>query len=260
MRKGTWAAIVVLLLLQPIAAMILVLASGRQLSHLSFLAFVGSWMYVILRLAHQHWNRLYFLVESFRLRWTGRGISWQSQAEYSVAALDGDLVRRIADELRKSDARSTILAEEPNKVIFQVNGITLAVHGHPAVPLLPNSDPESSTLIVQVVEGIWPFAKAVELATDTAPGLFETARRLLSPTSEKYWAEIRFTSGNPYFGFFLRNINLASVDRFTVDLQVPVPGDSKPAAVTAKKDHMTIVTRRSSTLATVSRRYLAMAG
>lgn len=260
MRKGTWTVVLGLLLVQPIAAAILVVASGRHLSQLSFLAFAGSWVYLILRLAHQHWNRFYFLVESFRLRWLGAGVTWQSQAEYGIASVDGELVRRVANELRKSDSRSTILAEEADRVVFQVNGITLAVRGHAVAPVLPNDDSEAGTLIVQVVEGTWPFSKAVELATDTAPRLFETARRSLSPTSEKYWAEIRFTSGNPYFGFFLRNINLASIDRFVVELQVPVPGDSKPAAVTARKDYMTIVTRHSSTLATVSRRYLAMAG
>ncbi len=126
--------------------------------------------------------------------------------------------------------------------------------------MVPDDESGHNTLIVQVVEGMWPFRRAVELATDVVPTIFETARQLLAPTSEKYWSEIRFTTGNPYFGFFLRNVNLATVDRFSVDLQVPVAGDSKPAAVTAKKDHMTIVARRSSTLAAVSRRYLAMAG
>jgi hypothetical protein len=223
MRRTTWAAILVLLLLQPVAAVILVFATKRQLSHLSFLAFAGSWVYVVFRLAHQYWNRFYFLVESFRLRWTGAGVSWQAQAEYRVASLDADLIRRVVAELQRSDKRARLLAEEQFRVVFQTNGMTLAVRAAHAAPMMtPAEESGHNTLIVQVVEGMWPFRKAVELVTDVVPAIFETVRQLITPTSEKYWAEIRFGSGNPYFGFFLRNLNLSSVDRFTVDLQVPV--------------------------------------
>lgn len=80
----------------------------------------------------------------------------------------------------------------------------------------------------------------------------------MTPSSEKYSAELRFPSGNPYMGFFLTKLPMNNIDRFIVELTVPAGGDPRGAYVTAQKDKLVIVSKTISGLSSASQHYLRL--
>jgi hypothetical protein len=256
--KRAWLVVLlVIAVVVPLAAGIaLYVVNSRQIAALAYLSFVPTWLLFVVQLAYRHWDRFYFLVERTRLRLLGAGATCSFDAEFKVPGVDSDKVKQLADDLRATDKASRLIAQESMKIVFQMQGMTVAVSGHASGEVTPVSD--SAILVVQIVEATWPFRKALQVASESAPALFEQASKAIEATGEKYTVDVRFGAGNPYFGFFVRNLNLSSVDRFIVEMHLEAQGDPKAAFLHANNHHLTITTRKSSILAAVSKRYIGL--
>jgi hypothetical protein len=257
MKRVAFIALLAILIVLPLAGGIAFYAThSQQFASLAYLSFIPAWLSFIVQLAYRHWDRFYFAVERLRLRFTGAGATCSFEAEFKVPEVDPTKVKQLADDLRAADKSSRLIAQEPMKIVFQMQGMTVAVSGHASGGVTPVSD--SATLVVQIVEATWPFRKALQVASEGAPALFEQASKAIAATGEKYTVDVRFGAGNPYFGFFVRNLNLAAVDRFIVEMHLEAQGDPKAAFLHANNHHLTITTRKSSILASMSKRYIAL--
>jgi len=255
-RVGLVVLLVIAVVLPLAAGIALYVINNSQFAKLAYLSFVPTWLLFVVQLAYRHWDRFYFLVERTRLRLLGAGATCSFDAEFKVPDINAERVKQLADDLRAGDKASRLIAQESMKVVFQMQGMTVAVSGHARGEVTPVSD--SATLVVQIVEATWPFRKAIQVASESAPALFEQASKTIAATGEKYSVDVRFGAGNPYFGFFVRNLNLAAVDRFIVEMHLEAQGDPKAAFLHANNHHLTITTRKSSILASVSKRYIAL--
>jgi hypothetical protein len=257
MKKLGFAALVLVLVVLPLVAGIaLYVINSKQIANLAYFSFVPAWLFLLVEFTYRHWDKLYFNVERLRLRFLGAGTTCSFEAEFKVPDVAPAKVKQLADDLRAADKASRLLAQEPMKIVFQTQGMTVAVSGHAAGAVTAISD--DATVVVQIVEATWPFRKALQVASEQAPALFEQASKALRADREKYTVDVRFQAGNPYFGFFVRNLNLAAVDRFVVEMHLEVQGDPKAAFLQANNNHLTIVTQKSSILAAMSKRYLAL--
>ncbi|MDQ6878891.1 MAG: hypothetical protein M3082_14620 [Candidatus Dormibacteraeota bacterium] len=256
MKRALVAVLVIAVVLPLVAVIAVFVINLKQITSLAYLAFIPAWLFFTFQLTYRYWDKFYFFVERTKLRLTGAGATCSFDAEFKVPDVDRDMVKRIADDLRAPDKSSRLIAQEPMKIVFQMQGMTVAVSGHVAASVTPV--PDSATVVVQIVEATWPFRKALQVASESAPALFEQASKAVSATGEKYTVDVRFGSGNPYFGFFVRNLNLAKVDRFIVEMHLEAQGDPKAAFLHANNHHLTITTRKSSILASMSKRYIAL--
>lgn len=255
--KKAGAIILLVVVAVPVLALIAVFVINiKQIASLAYLSFVPAWLFFVAQQVYRHWDRFYFFVERWRLRLTGAGATCSFDAEFKLPDVDQAKVKKLADDLRAADKSSTLIAQEPMRIVFQMQGMTIVVSGHAAGGVTPVSD--TGTLVVQIVQATWPLRKAIQVASDSAPALFEQASKSLTATGEKYTVDVRFGAGNPYFGFFVRNLNLASVDRFTVEMHLEAQGDPKAAFLQATDHHLTITTGKSSILASMSKRYIAL--
>ena len=255
MRRATLVFIIVLLLLQPLGAIVLFVTRNQNIA---YLAFLPSFLWLVLQLAYRYWDWLYLMVEKARLHVLGRGVSLGLRADYSVDDADKRLPAAITRLKELWPTRQ--LAGEAYRVVLEVNEVTLVIAATAAVPTTTMGiDDTRSTITVELVRHPWPFRRALQLVNDFAPSVLEELHRTLSPLSEKYVAEITFGESNPYFGFFVRNIQLKNIDRFVVELHVSLPGDPRPVSVTATKDKVTLVAWKATSLSTSTRRYLALA-
>lgn len=255
-RVGLVALLMIAVVLPLAAGIALYVINSKQIASLAYLSFVPTWLLFVVQLAYRHWDKFYFLVERTRLRLLGAGATCSFDAEFKVPEVDGPKVKQLADNLRAADRASRVIAQEAMKIVFQMQGMTVAVSGHAPGATTPVSD--SAALVVQIVEATWPFRKAIQVASESAPALFEQASKAIAATGEKYTVDVRFGAGNPYFGFFVRNLNLASVDRFIVEMHLEAQGDPKAAFLHANNHHLTITTGKSSILASMSKRYIAL--
>ena len=214
---------------------------------------------LVAQFIYRHSDRAFLSVERIRLYFTGAGATWGALAEFGVAApVD---VEGICAVLMDGDSSARHLAQEQLRHVISAHGLTMRVAR--SAPIDPTGadaiGDRPYSVTVEVVPSEWPFRRASSLATGLVPTLFERVRQHLGAPREKYSSEVRFPTGNPYLGLFLREVSLSNVDRFVADIRVSVPGDPIGARVTASKDRITIVAGRISSLGAVSRRYLTLA-
>jgi hypothetical protein len=253
MRRAWLWVIVTLLLVQPVGGVVIWLAKGDPVA---FLALVPTWLLLLLELGYRYSERIHMLVERARLFVLGGGAIWGARAEYDGERVDNAELRLLADILLAKDKKGATVAREPNKFVLQVLGLTISIAIHTIVAGPENES--KRTLVVEVLPHEWPLRRAIDLATGLVPMLFDEISHKVSSANAKYSAELRFPAGNPYFGFFIKNLSLSNIDRFIVDVNVTVPGDPRPARVTADKDRLVVVANRSTTLSRVSQRFLSL--
>lgn len=201
--------IVVLLLIPPVAAVVLFLTRKDAVA---LVGLIPSWLFILVELAYRYSERIHMLVERARLWLLGGGATWGARAEFDGKAVDADQLRQLTNLLLSKDKKAVLVAEEPSKRVIQVLGLTIAIATHTAVAGPDNE--AKRTLVLEVLPDEWPLRRAIELATGLVPLLFEEVSHLVSPTDAKYSAELRFPAGNPYFGFFVKNLQLSKIDRF----------------------------------------------
>lgn len=255
MPRASLIPLVVTLGLPPIL-MTMVLFGWLPSEKGPLLVMAATYSILLAQTAHRYSGRFYFFIESWRLRLSGTGPTFSVRAEFEVPAAEG-LAAIAAAAVAKSAATAKSLSTQPLSVVMLVDGLTAKVSVHTSLAAdAEGVSLEGQVLVVEVFSGETPFRRAVNLATDTVPGILDAVRKVVHASSEKYSAELRFVAGNPYLGFFIQHVPERDLYSFVAEVHVPVAGDR--AKVTAGRGRIVIVAPSLPTLSAAARRYLAL--
>ncbi len=116
-----------------------------------------------------------------------------------------------------------------------------------------------SVVTVQVSNLELPYKSFKQKIENEIIPLLKDIVDVIKPEKEKYAAKISFSSSNPYFGYFVRKLELTKVVSFSCDL-IETSVGGHPQTITVRKDRIDIVTNDLLSLQTLSMKYAALSG
>jgi len=224
----------------------------------AFLALLA-WFVFVARFLYEKRERFYLLVNNARFWITNRSTHWNVTIELrgidTESALE-DALSAIADRV-SSDA--TIWHDAPRKKILNLAGYTLRLRllPEPGADYLPDQDSPHDVLVIQISDLELPFRSFTRKLEKQIIPILHSILQALDPRQEKYSAKIRFGSGNPYFGFFVRHLDVPQVTSFAVDVADTTAAGTEQR-VCIRKRQIEIVTDNLLALSTLSRKYVAL--
>lgn len=216
-----------------------------------------SWVLLALQYLYSKSERFYVVANILRLRLTNAATEW----DFTVELQDCDRSRSLSDvwEVIHHQVREAMRwHSSEHSLIANMPGYTLRVFTAQNSLVSQDHNQMSDVTCIQVSNLQLPFRTFKDRIEHEIIPLLHHLVEMLSPATEKYAAKIGFSSTNPYFGFFVRKLDLPKVVSFTCDLiETSVGGEEQ--TVTVRKDQIEIVTDNILALQTLSLKYVALA-
>ena len=215
------------------------------------------WVLFILQYLYSKSERFYVLANTLRLWLTNETTQWNFTVDlYGCSAEDP--LREVWSAVSQQNGQARCWHSDDTSLIVNMPGYTLRVFvaGKPS-PLSYDAD-DLPTVCIQVSNLELPFRSFRKRIENEAMPLIKGVVDVLSPATEKYAVKIGFSSTNPYFGFFVRRLDLPRVVSFTCDLiETSVGGQEQ--VVTVRKDQVEIVSDNLLALQALSSKYVRLA-
>lgn len=160
-------------------------------------------------------------------------------------------IKVISDVVKHHSNQAMILHEERHKLVANLPGFTLDVMAQGRVPI---EDWENVVLRISNLE--LPYRSFRNRIIDQIVPLLEDISKGVGADGGKYAAKISFSNGNPYFGYFLRKLELPRIVAFQCDLLETTAGNRKQN-VRVYKNRLDIVADSPHALLSLALKYVA---
>lgn len=213
------------------------------------------WVLFILQYLYSKSEKFYILVNSIRLWFTNETTKWNFVVDY-YDCTEKEPLNNIWAIVSSQIPDAKRWHQDPSTLIINMPGYTLRAF----TSIDPTQYIDVSTLqtvSIQLSDLELPFRTFRAKIENEAIPMIQVIAETLKPTRGKYVAKIAFSSTNPYFGFFVRRLDLPSVVSFTCDLIENGMG-KQDQVVTIRKDRIEIVADNLVALQTLSSRYVRL--
>lgn len=258
MLRKYWLGILALILLG-IALLIPVLFStgvsnvvSNFVDRIELITTILGWSLFFIQYLYNKSENFYVRANQLKLWATNETTKWNFNVDFFHPKKPGAL-EKIGNLISKHDTKSITWHKDRSSLIVNLPGYTIRIVETQA----RNSfDEKDQVITIQVSNLELPFRsfqKRIEY--EIVPLLNEIAA-IAKPSTQKYVAKIGFADPNPFFGYFVRKLELPKVVSFTCDiLENSVGGNSQN--VTVRKDRIEIVTDNLAALQSLSFKYMA---
>jgi hypothetical protein len=250
----------ILVIVAVVLSVVLPQPVGRWGDILEAITISTGWVLFLLQYFYSKTERFYVWVNSLRLRLTNEPTKWNFTIDLQDCAEERPL-HNVWEAISRHWQQATRWHLDDSKLIVNMPGYTLRVFVSDGIPLSPHDDVVSNpgVICIQLSNLELPFRTfRAKIENEVIPLIKEIADTL-QPAEEKYVAKIVFSSTNPYFGFFVRRLDLPKVVSFTCDfIESSIGGRDR--TVTVQKDRIDIVTDDLLALQALSLKYVALAG
>jgi len=250
-----WLGLVALAL--AIAAMVLPLiipmkSIARWNDILENMVVLLGWGLFLVQYLYHKSESFYIWVTSWRLWITNETINWSFSIEFGGCA-KSDPIHQIWRIIRTHNKKATRWHHNGVSLIANMPGYTVRASVHANGEVLDNSQMVS----IQMSDLELPFRTFRARIENEIVPLLKDISGTFKPRTEKYAAKISFSSSNPYFGFFVRRLDLPKIVSFSCDLLENSVGNYDQV-VTVRKDRIDIVTDDLFALQVLSIKYVAL--
>ena len=215
------------------------------------------WVLFILQYLYSKSERFYVLTNALRLWITNETTQWNFTVDL-YGCSTADPVQEAWSVISRQSRQARRWHSDDTSLIVNMPGYTLRVFAAGSPPSLLHDADDLLTVCIQVSNLELPFRSFRERVENEAMPLIKEMVDVLRPATEKYAVKIGFSSTNPYFGFFVRRLDLPRVVSFTCDLiETSVGGQEQ--RVTVQKDRVEIVTNDLLALQALSSKYVRLA-
>jgi hypothetical protein len=214
------------------------------------------WVLFLLQYFYSKSERIYVRANSLRLWLTNEPTNWNFTVDLHNCAQERSL-QSIWEVISQRGRQAIRWHQDDSSLIVNMPGYTIRAFTSGEASLDDNIT-NSEVVCIQVSDLELPFRTFRSRIENELIPLIRDISDTLKPGLEKYAAKISFSSPNPYFGFFVRRLDLPKVVSFTCDLiETSVAG--RDQTVTVRKDRIEIVTDDVLALQALSLKYVALA-
>ncbi|MBN1452413.1 MAG: hypothetical protein JW963_15465 [Anaerolineales bacterium] len=213
------------------------------------------WALFIIQYLYNKSETIYVWVNSLRLWLANETTKWNFTVDFYGGNLSNAL-EKINRVVSKQNQKAITWHKDVNSLIVNMPGYTIR-----AIITDVNSayDDKDQTLTVQISNLELPYKSFKTKIENEVVPLLQDIGNMVKSQKQKYVAKIGFSSPNPYFGFFVRKLDLPKVVSFTCDILETSFG-GHPQTVAVRKDRIEIVTDDLFAMQSLSFRYIALNG
>lgn len=217
----------------------------------------AGWVLFILQYLYSKSERFYVWVNSLHLWLTNESTKWNFTVDLHDCEQER-LLPSVWETISQLVPQAIRWHHDDYKLIVNMPGYTIRAFVSGAVSLYEGNVDDPSVVCIQVSNLELPFRTFRAKIENEAIPLMRDIVKTLQPKTEKYAAKISFSSTNPYFGFFVRRLELPRIVSFTCDfIESSVGG--RDQTVTVRRDRIEIITDDLPTLQTLSLKYVRLA-
>jgi len=255
-----WLGIAALILLA--VAVLLSVAFPQTIkdweSILEAIAVSAGWILFLVQYFYSKSEGFYVFINGWRLWLTNEPTKWNFTVSLHGCSLIYPM-RSVWEVISQQNRKANRWHNDEQSLIVNMPGYTLRAFVSEGAFLLDDNLERSQTLIsIQISNLELPYRTfRTKIENEMVPLLRDVANAL-QPRTEKYAAKISFSSTNPYFGFFVRKLELPKVVSFTCDLIESSVGGHEQV-ITIRKDQIEIVTDDLLAMQSLSLKYVALA-
>jgi len=215
------------------------------------------WVLFLLQYFYSKSERLYVWTNSLRLWLANGSTKWNFTVELRACAKERPLCS-VWTVIKQQGQQASPWHHDDSSLIVNMPGYTLRAFVS-AGPSPFDGDPGyPRDVCIQISNLELPFRTFRAKIENEAMPLIRDIVDILQPATEKYAAKIGFSANNPYFGLFVRTLDLPKVVSFTCDLiESSIGGHDQ--IVTVRKDQIEIVSSDLLALQALSLKYVRLA-
>jgi hypothetical protein len=258
MLRKYWLGILAFILLV-IAMLISVLASAgisaavsNFADRIEFITTVLGWSLFIIQYLYNKSENFYVWINKVKLWLTNETTKWIFTVDF-YHSKNPSALEKISKLISKHDPKSITWHKDANSLIVNLPGYAMRII---EAEVRNSFDEKDQVITIQVSNLELPFRSfRRRIEAELIPLLNEIVT-IVKPATQKYVAKIGFANPNPFFGYFVRKLDLPKVVSFTCDiLENNVGGNSQN--VTVRKDRIEIITDNLAALQSLSSKYMA---
>lgn len=201
-------------------------------------------------------ERFFLWVNQLRFRVMRETIRWNFTIDLSGFESSRPLEDVFETIVGANIQGTTVWANHSDLKIVNMPGYTLRLFMTSPSPDIPEPIPTADILTLQLSNLELPFSRYRAKIDGEVFPLIERVVDALRPDDKKYSVKIGFQSPNPYFGFFVRRLDVPKVLAFQCDIFESVAG--REETVTIDKDSVTIVAGSLQAARMLSSKYVAL--
>lgn len=209
------------------------------------------WGLFLLKYLYDKWEGFYIGVNKIGLWILNKDTYWKFNIEFSNDKHSYS-TEEFWDSINDYEDSAKLWHRDQQTLIVNMPGYNLRIF------LATHRDGEDfvETISIQVSDLILPYRSFRAKIEEQIIPLIYIFNELINPSQEKYGVKISFSSQNPFFGYFVRKLDLPKVVSFSCDLMEDTVGD-RDQVVTIRKDSIDIVTDDLHTARALSLKYTA---
>jgi hypothetical protein len=258
MLRKYWIGILALGLLV-IAVVIIILPSAGVSNSLSNVTdrieltiTILGWTLFFIQYLYNKSEKIYIFGNSIRLWLTNETIKWNFNVDFSDMKNSCN-IDEISELITTHTPKAIIWHKDADSLIINLPGYSIRIF----MTLTNSVEEQIKVLGIQISNLELPFRSFKARIEKEIIPLLQDLGNYVKPSNQKYVAKIGFTDTNPFFGFFIRKLELPKVVSFACDiLETNVGGH--PQAITIRKDKIEIVTDNLLALQSLSFRYVSL--
>jgi hypothetical protein len=220
---------------------------------IEFVTTVLGWSLFIVQYLYNKSENFYVWVNLARVWATNETTKWNFTVDFYPSKRK-DFLSKISKLISYNSPKSITWHKDVNSAIVNLPGYTLRI-----IETEVNNAAEERdyVIVIQISNLELPFRSfRRKIENEIIPVLNEISN-IIKPTNQKYVAKISYSEANPFFGYFVRKLDLPKVVSFTCDiLESGVSGSSQNVIV--RKDKIEIVTDNLAALQSLSFKYIAL--
>jgi hypothetical protein len=210
------------------------------------------WALFLLQYLYNKSEIFYVQVNKLKLWTTNETTKWNFTVDFYHSKKSGSL-EKISSLIAKHDPKSITWHKDHSSLIVNLPGYTIRIIEAQARNSFEGKD---QVITVQVSNLELPYRSFKKKIDSEIIPLLSEITSVAKPASQKYVAKIGFSDTNPFFGYFVRKLDLPKVVSFTCDiLENGIGGNSQNVIV--RKDKIEIVTDNLAALQSLSFKYMA---
>ena len=232
-----------------------IILTAQNLNPILALFFTPSWGLMLFKILYDRWDGFYFFANRLWLQITKTTISWDFAVEFELDTKSPSL-KEIKVAILETFSHSHVRIDTQNQIAITFRGYTLFLSTRKNVGALLIDEDDRNSVLIEISDFKAPFNVAERLLDQEIFPLLEFAKDTILPTHQKYMIKLSLEHGNPYFGLFVRKLNLRQVIQFTCQFSEIIAG--KKEMVTVGKEKLTLVTESLTSLQALAHKYLTL--
>jgi hypothetical protein len=219
------------------------------------ISIISGWVLFLVQYFYSKSEKFYIVANNIRFWLTNETTKWNFTIDFHDYK-QANPIEQIHLIINRQTNKATKWHEDASSLIVNMPGYTIRAF----ISEVQTFDLDTERVVcVQFSDLELPYRTFRSKIDNEIVPLIKDIADTLHSNYGKYVAKISFSSTNPYFGFFVRKLELPKVVSFSCDFIDTSIGGHKQT-VTVSKDRIEIVTNDILALHMLSKKYIALSG